>query len=85
MFVKKMICPICKTKSALYEPKLGKYKCHICGHEFEEKKITIIGNFNIKKSKDQLGINYIEIICDERTLTIKKDGEKAYIKIKEET
>ncbi|MHA1342291.1 MAG: hypothetical protein ACTSRZ_21440 [Promethearchaeota archaeon] len=84
MITKKMKCPICKTKTAIYEKDIQKWKCHICGNLFDENKIEILGNFTINQGKDTRGIRYIEITADEENVSIEKKMGRVFVKVFEE-
>jgi len=84
MITKKMKCPVCKTKTAIFENEIKKWKCHICGNTFDENSITILGNFTITQGKDLRGVRFIEITADEENVAIDKKLGRVFIKIFEE-
>jgi len=81
MSMKKLFCPKCNTKTAIYESALGKWRCHICGSVFDEYETKVIGNFKIKQGEDSRGVRYVIFEVEEDQYQIEKSGGKIRIKI----
>ena len=80
---KKGMCHKCGTKSAIYEPSLQKYRCHICGTEFDEHKFDLVGNYNVFQDYDEENVRFVKFIVEEDQYKIINDGGRVTIIIKE--
>jgi hypothetical protein len=80
---KKGICKKCGTKTAIYEEHSGKYKCHICGTEFDEPKFELLGNYNVFQDFDEERVRFVKFIVEENQYKIVNDGGRVTIIIKE--
>ncbi len=80
---KKGLCHKCGTKSAIYEPSMQKYKCHICGTEFDEQKFELIGNYNVFQDYDEDHIRFVKFELEEGQYKIINEGGRVTIIITE--
>ena len=80
---KKGICHKCGTKSAIYEPAMQKYKCHICGTEFDENKFELLGNYKVFQDYDEEHIRFVKFEVEEDQYKVIKNGDRVTIIIKE--
>ena len=80
---KKLVCPKCGTKSAIFNPVTKSGKCHICGNEVLEKKSEIIGNFDLSQGIGNDQFRFIQIKVDSKKYKIEDKGEFVEITITE--
>ena len=72
---KKGFCPKCSTKSAIYEPTLQKYRCHICGTEFDENKFELLGNYKVFQDYDDERIRFVKFEVEDDMYKIIDNGQ----------
>ncbi len=75
---KKGFCPKLQPKSAIYEPDVLKYKCHICGTEFDENKFELLGNYKVFQDYDDERIRFVKFEVEEGMYKIINDGGQGY-------
>jgi len=81
--MKKGLCKKCGTKSAIYEPQLNAYKCHICGVTFQENKFELIGNYKVFQDYDEDRIRYVKFEVEADQYKIINDSGRVTIIIHE--
>ena len=78
---KKLICPDCGVKSAVFDFEKKGGRCHICGKEVAELSTEIIGNFDVIQKITNENFRFLEFKVDLKKYKIEEKEKTGKVTI----